>query len=464
MTDRIAISTADTRRRILAIIGASSGNLVEWFDFYIYSFCSLYFAPAFFPNGNATAQLLNTAGVFAAGFFMRPVGGWFFGRLADRHGRRTAMMASVFLMSGGSLAVAVLPTYAQIGSFAPALLLMARLVQGVSVGGEYGTSATYMSEVAVEGRRGFFASFQYVTLIGGQLCALLLLLLLQRILTTEELRAWGWRIPFAVGALAALVAVYLRRSLEETASDATRHRKEAGTIGALWAHRGAFVTVLAFTAGGSLIFYTFTTYMQKYLINTAGMHARTASNVMTAALFVFMVMQPMFGALSDRIGRRRSMILFSVFATIGTVPLLLALRNVTNPYAAFGLVVLALAIVSFYTSISGLLKAELFPPEVRALGVGLSYALGNAIFGGSAEYVALWLKSIGNESVFYWYVTALCAIAGLVSSRMRGGLSVESRRLSDVRLQPVNAGPSEYVSRGKSEIERTTKLESSGRG
>ncbi|MBT2794534.1 MFS family transporter [Paraburkholderia strydomiana] len=419
LTDHSVASAHDTRRRIFAIVGASSGNLVEWFDFYVYSFCALYFAPAFFPSGNTTTQLLNTAGVFAAGFLMRPIGGWFFGRLADKHGRRMAMMVSVFMMCGGSLVIAVLPTYAQIGALAPALLLVARLFQGLSVGGEYGTSATYMSEVALKGRRGFFASFQYVTLIGGQLCALLVLVVLQQTLSTAELKAWGWRVPFVIGAVAALIALYLRKSLDETTTAATRQRKEAGTLRGLWKHRVAFMTVLGFTAGGSLIFYTFTTYMQKYLVNTAGMSAKTASNVMTAALFVYMVIQPAFGALSDRIGRRNSMLCFGLLATIGTVPLLHALKDVTSPYAAFALVVLALAIVSFYTSISGLIKAEMFPPEVRALGVGLSYAVANAIFGGSAEYVALWLKSVGSESMFYWYVTVLCAIAGLVALRMR---------------------------------------------
>ncbi|MEM5344818.1 MFS family transporter [Paraburkholderia azotifigens] len=419
MTDTTVFTPSDTRRRIFAIVGASSGNLVEWFDFYVYSFCALYFAPAFFPKGDTTAQLLNTAGVFAAGFLMRPIGGWFFGRLADKRGRRFAMMVSVFMMCGGSLVIACLPTYAQIGALAPALLLVARLFQGLSVGGEYGTSATYMSEVALKGRRGFFASFQYVTLIGGQLFALLVLVILQQVLTTEELKAWGWRVPFVVGALAALVALYLRRSLDETTTAETRQRKEAGTLRGMWKHKGAFFTVLGFTAGGSLIFYTFTTYMQKYLVNTAGMNTKTASNVMTAALFVYMIMQPAFGALSDRIGRRQSMLLFGFFATIGTVPLLHALKDVTSPMTAFVLVVIALAIVSFYTSISGLIKAEMFPPEVRALGVGLSYAVANAIFGGSAEYVALWLKQAGSESMFYWYVTVLCAIAGLVSFRMR---------------------------------------------
>jgi MHS family alpha-ketoglutarate permease-like MFS transporter len=424
MAEQALSQAADTRRRVRAIVGASSGNLVEWFDFYIYSFLALYFSSAFFPNGNPTTQLLNTAGVFAAGFLMRPIGGWMFGRIADKHGRRTSMMISVLMMCAGSLVICFLPTYSTIGAWAPFFLLVARLFQGLSVGGEYGTSATYMSEVALQGRRGFFASFQYVTLIGGQLAALLVLVVLQHILSTEELKAWGWRIPFGIGALAALVALYLRKSLDETTTADSRRSKEAGTLRGLMQHKAAFVTVLGFTAGGSLIFYTFTTYMQKYLVNTAGMHAKTASNVMTAALFIFMIMQPAFGALSDRIGRRKSMIWFSALATLGTVPLLHALKDVSNPYVAFGLVVVALAIVSLYTSISGLIKAEMFPAQVRALGVGLSYAVANAVFGGSAEYVALFLKSIGSESTFYWYVTAMCAIAGIVSFRMRDSSKV----------------------------------------
>lgn len=413
------ISTAaDTRKRIIAIVGASSGNLVEWFDFYIYAFCAIYFASAFFPNGNPTIQLLKTAGVFAAGFLMRPIGGWLFGRLADKRGRKTGMMTSVLMMCSGSLLIAILPTFSAIGMAAPALLLFARLVQGLSVGGEYGTSATYMSEVALKGRRGFFASFQYVTLIGGQLLAVLVLVILQQFLTNEQLKHWGWRIPFVLGALAAVVAWYLRRSLDETSTVESRNHKDAGRIAGLLKHKRAFMTVLGFTAGGSLMFYTFTTYMQKYLVNTAGMSARTASEVMTVALLVYMLMQPLFGALSDRIGRRTSMIWFGALATLSTMPILHALANVTSPFAAFGLVLLELAVISLYTSIGGLIKAELFPLEVRALAVGLSYALGNAIFGGSAEFVALALKSIGRESTFYWYVTALCAVALIVAIRM----------------------------------------------
>ena len=409
----------ERRKRIFAIVGASSGNLVEWFDFYVYAFCAIYFAPAFFPSDDPTVQLLNTAGVFAAGFLMRPIGGWLFGRVADKHGRKNSMMISVLMMCGGSLVIACLPTYGTIGAWAPALLLVARLFQGLSVGGEYGTTATYMSEVALKGQRGFFASFQYVTLIGGQLLAVLTVVILQQFLSTEELRAYGWRIPFVVGAIAAVISLFLRRSLKETTTAETRKDKDAGSMRALFRdHKTAFITVLGYTAGGSLIFYTFTTYMQKYLVNTGGMEAKTASYIMTGALFLYMCMQPLFGMLADRIGRRNSMLWFGALGTLCTVPILMTLKTTTNPFMAFLLITLALAIVSFYTSISGLVKAEMFPPQVRALGVGVAYAVANAIFGGSAEYVALNLKNMGMESNFYWYVTVMMAIAFLFSLRL----------------------------------------------
>jgi MFS transporter, MHS family, dicarboxylic acid transporter PcaT len=412
--------TAEERgKRIYAIMAASSGNLVEWFDFYVYAFCAIYFAPAFFPKSDQTAQLLNTAGVFAAGFLMRPIGGWLFGRVGDRLGRKTSLVVSVVMMCAGSLMIACLPTYASIGAWAPALLLMARLLQGLSVGGEYGTTATYMSEVALRGQRGFFSSFQYVTLIGGQLLAVVVIVVLQQFLTEAELKAWGWRIPFVVGAITAVVALLLRRTLHETSTAESRSNAFAGSVaGLLRYHLPAFLTVLGYTAGGSLIFYTFTTYMQKYLVNTAGMSIKTASNIMTVCLFLYMCMQPLFGALSDRIGRRSNMMLFGGLGAIMTVPVMSALRHVTDPIAAGGLIVLALAVVSFYTSVSGIVKAEMFPPEVRALGVGLAYAIANAIFGGSAEYVALGLKSIGHETSFYWYVTVMMVIAFLVSLRL----------------------------------------------
>jgi MHS family alpha-ketoglutarate permease-like MFS transporter len=408
----------DRSKRIKAIVGASSGNLVEWYDFYAYAFTSIYFASAFFPAGDQTSQLMSTAAIFAVGFFMRPLGGWLFGWIADTRGRKNSMVISVLMMCFGSLMIAVLPTHATIGAAAPVLLLVARLLQGLSVGGEYGTAATYMSEVAGKGHRGFYSSFQYVTLIGGQLLALLVLVMLQQLLTLEELKAWGWRIPFVIGAATAIVAMYLRRSLVETASAQTMHAKEAGSLSGLMGHKRSVLLVFAFTMGGSLYFYTFTTYMQKYLVNTAHMDAKVVSGVMTGALVIFMLLQPVFGALSDRIGRKNNMLLFSGIAMLASVPLLGALGTVSSPYVAFGLILITLVIASFYTSISGVVKAELFPSTVRALGVGFTYAVANALFGGTAEYVALSLKSSGHEEWFAWYVAALVGIAFIASLLM----------------------------------------------
>ncbi|MET0382580.1 MAG: MFS family transporter [Burkholderiaceae bacterium] len=409
----------EKRRRIFAIMAASSGNLVEWFDFYVYAFTGIYFAPSFFPKSDETVQLLQTSAVFAIGFLMRPIGGWLFGKVADRKGRKTSLVISVSMMCGGSLLIAVLPTYAQIGLFAPALLLLARMLQGLSVGGEYGATATYLSEVALRGERGFYSSFQYVTLIGGQLLAVLVVFLLQRFLDEPALKAWGWRVPFAIGAITAVVAMLLRRTLHETASAETLASTEAGSFAALWRdHRAAFLTVLGYTAGGSLIFYTFTTYMQKYLIASAHMPKTTATNISLVTLFLYMCMQPLFGALSDRIGRRSSMMLFGALGTLLTWPLMAAIAGAGSALVAGALITVALAIVSLYTSVAAIVKAEMFPPAVRALGVGVGYAISNAIFGGSAEYVALQLKDWHMESSFFGYVTALMAIAFLVSLRL----------------------------------------------
>lgn len=417
--DSKTYTPTEKRQRIFAIIAASSGNLVEWFDFYIYAFCAIYFAPTFFPKSDPTVQLLNTAGVFAAGFLMRPIGGWIFGRIADKHGRKKSLVISVLMMCAGSLAIACVPGYSQIGVWAPTLLVLARLLQGLSVGGEYGATATYMSEIAMRGQRGFYSSFQYVTLIGGQLLAVLVVVLLQYFMQESELKAWGWRIPFVIGAATALIALMLRRTLSETTSTETRSNKDAGSIVALFKnHKAAFLTVVGYTAGGSLSFYTFTTYMQKFLVNSAHMSIKSASNIMTGCLLVYMLMQPLFGALSDRIGRRNNMLLFGAFGTLCTLPIMLYLQNIDSSFIAFLLISLALAIVSFYTSVAGIVKAEMFPAELRALGVGLSYAVANALFGGSAEFVALSFKAAGNETMFYWYVTGMLAIAFLFSLRL----------------------------------------------
>jgi len=411
-----------TKSRIKSIFGGSVGNLVEWYDWYVYAAFSLYFAQSFFPKGDLTVQLLNTAAIFAVGFLMRPVGGWLMGVYADRHGRKAALTFSILLMCLGSLVIALTPSYESIGVIAPIMLVLARLLQGLSVGGEYGASATYLSEMATKDRRGFYSSFQYVTLIMGQLLALAVLILLQRVfLTSEQLHDWGWRIPFFIGALCAVVGLYMRRGISETQAFLKENKKTAkkNQLVELAKHPKQVLTVVGLTLGGTVAFYTYSTYMQKFMVNTIGMTKDDATMISAATLIVFMLIQPLIGLFSDRVGRRPILIAFGVLGTLFTVPILTLLGQTTSLWGIFFLIMSALLIVSCYTSINAIVKAELFPAEIRAIGVGLPYALTVSIFGGTAEYIALWLKNIGHEEWFYWYVTGCIAFSLIVYITMR---------------------------------------------
>ena len=422
--------------RVRSMLAGSAGNLVEWYDWYVYSAFSLYFAPIFFPSNDKTAELLGAAAVFAVGFLMRPLGAWLMGIYADRRGRKAALTLSVLLMCGGSLVIAVTPGHARIGIAAPAILMVARLLQGLSVGGEYGASATYLSELASASRRGFWSSLQYVTLIAGQLIALLVLIVLQAVLSRADLEAWGWRIPFAVGGVLSVGVYWLRRGLLETSAftrlDASARRSSATRL--FREHPREAAIVIGLTAGGTLAFYAFTTYMQKFLVNTSGFTKETATRISAAALLLFMFLQPAVGALSDRVGRRPVMIAFGVLGALLTFPILDAVAKTHDPYVAFALVLAALVIVSGYTAINAVVKAELFPAEIRTLGVALPYALANTIFGGTAEYAALLFKAKGIERGFYVYVTFAIAVSLVVYVRMR-----ETKAASlDVSTTPAN--------------------------
>ncbi len=398
--------------RIKAIFGGSVGNLVEWYDWYVYSAFALYFAKSFFPAGDATAQLLNTAAVFAAGFLVRPIGSWLMGVYADKHGRRNALVMSMVVMGLGSLAIAITPDYSVIGYGAPVILVLARVGQGLSVGGEYAASATYLSEVAGKKLRGFFGSFQYVTLIMGQLLALATAVVLQNVMSTEELSAWGWRIPFVIGAILSVGALFVMLKLEETESfeNMKKKAKPVSTWKMMAEHPKELFIVLGLTMGGSLGFYTFSTYIQQFLANTSGFSKETATEITTVAMLVFMCAQPLFGYISDKVGRKPLLITFGVLGTLMTVPIMSTLEGTKEVMPAVGLVTLALIVQSCYTSISGLFKAEMFPTEIRALGVGLPYALGVSLIGGTGPFVALLFKQAGHESYFYWYVTGFIAL------------------------------------------------------
>jgi MHS family alpha-ketoglutarate permease-like MFS transporter len=458
-------------RRLKAILGGSAGNFVEWYDWFAYSSFALYFAPVFFPEGDTTAQLLQAAAVFAVGFFARPVGAWLMGHYADYAGRRAALTLSVAMMCAGALVIALAPGYAQIGPAAPIVLLGARLLQGLSVGGEYGASATYMSEMAGKARRGFWSSFQYVTLIGGQLVALAVLIVLQRTLSAETLGDWGWRIPFFIGAGLAVVVFWIRSRIDETPAFAGVVEKErfdvshagwvfalllvgiaafaldlagAGgpTLAGMSAARVTFLIFIAaaavmviapifrrhppetaavfgLTAAGSLSFYAYTTYMQKFLVNTSGFSKDQATEITAGALIVFMLAQPVFGWISDRVGRKPMLIFGFGGGALIAYPAFTAIAASQDAGQAFWLVLAPLMVLSAYTSISAVIKAELFPAHIRALGVALPYALGNAAFGGTAEYAALWFKQSGAESGFYIYLAAMAAIACLIAVLLR---------------------------------------------
>ena len=410
----------EIKYRLKSIFGGSVGNLVEWYDWYTYSAFALYFSPDFFPNSNPTAQLLNSAGIFAVGFLMRPIGGWLFGSIADKAGRKKSMTLSVLIMAIGSLIIGLTPGYNKIGILAPLLLVFARLIQGLSTGGEYGTSATYLSEMATKKHRGFYSSFQYVTLIGGQLLALGIQLILQNwLLTPAELENWGWRIPFFIGAILSFIALYLRRHIDETSAFESNKSEKKGGIAVLMKYPKEVFTVVGLTLGGTIAFYTFSTYMQKFLVNTVHLSKEASTTLSFISLLVFAIMQPLFGLLSDKIGRKPLLIGFGVLGTLCTVPILTGLASETNTTIIFLLMIAALIIVSGYTSINAVVKAELFPAEIRALGVGLPYALTVAIFGGTAEYLALWFKNTGHESYFYWYVTGCILISLILYTTMK---------------------------------------------
>ncbi|WP_461010465.1 MFS transporter [Streptomyces capparidis] len=424
----------------------SAGNMVEWFDWFVYASFATYFADAFFPDGNETAKLMNTAGIFAVGFFMRPVGGWLLGRVGDRKGRKAALTLTVTLMSASALMIAAAPTYAVAGYGGAAVLLLARLLQGLSVGGEYAASATYLTEASAPGRRGFASSFQYVSMTAGQLCGLGLLLILQSTLSEDALHDWGWRVPFVVGALGAAVVFYLRRNMLETEvyEEAGEPATDRGTVRALLRHRREAALVMALTMGGTVAYYTYTTYLTKYLHNSAGLSKHTATLVSFCALFVFMCLQPLAGALSDRIGRRPLLISFAIGSTFLTVPVMTLLKRVDSFWPAFGLALFALIVITGYTSINACVKAELFPTGVRALGVALPYALANAMFGGTAEYVALAFKNGGAESGYYWYVAGCAAVSLVVYLSMRETANVsltDIGRRRDPAKQPDPPAP-----------------------
>ncbi len=407
-----------TASRVRAILLGSAGNLIEWYDVYVFSAFQLYFAPSFFGDVSPDRQQLFASIVFALGFIARPFGSVVFGLAADRFGRRGALTASVLLMCFGSLVVAITPPSTMIGLWAPALLTFARLLQGLSQGGEYGSSSTYLSEMSPPNQRGFYSGVWYTTLIGGQLLAVVTLLILQKFfLSIEDIKAWGWRIPFVLGAVLSIVVFMMRRDMHETDhfKEASKTVRTVPAFAELLQHWKAFLLVIGVTIGGTSAFYTYTTYMQKFLKLSVKLTDDQTTMVTTGSLLVAVILQPLMGALSDRIGRKPLLLMFGTLGTLLTYPMLSNLQVTKDPFTAFILISAAWAIVSGYTSITGVIKTEMFPTSVRAMGVGIPYAITAAVFGGTVDGVAQWFKTeLHWEQGFYWYATGCIAVSLVV--------------------------------------------------
>jgi len=415
-------------QRLRNIVGGSAGNLVEWFDWFAYISFAIYFSKQFFPSEDQTASLLSSYLAFGLGFFARPLGAFLMGVYADKAGRRAALTLSVSLMCLGSLMIAILPTYQQIGIAAPALLIVARLIQGLSVGGEYGASATYVSEMSGKDHRGFWSGFLYVTLIAGQLGAVLLQVLLQNVMSEETLQDWGWRIPFVVGALLAVVVFWIRRGIHETESfhkTAAVAHERGKTMMLFTRYPKETLMILVLTAGGGTGFYIYTSYMKDFLVNSAagpageGFSKPDASLIATGTLIAFMIFQPLVGWLSDKYGRKPMLVASFGLGAVTAYPIMVAIMNSTTLFGAFILILLPLLILSGYTSLSAIIKAELFPAHVRTLGVAVPYAIAQAIFGGQAGTYALAFKKAGNETAGFWLIAALLAAGFVVAVMMR---------------------------------------------
>ncbi|WP_406312010.1 MFS transporter [Streptosporangium sp. NBC_01639] len=413
-----------------ALVGGTVGNFVEWFDWSVYGFFAPYFASQFFPGGGTTATL-STLLVFAISFFMRPVGAAVLGVYADRRGRRHGMTLTILLMAAGSLLIALAPTYGAVGWLAPAILIAGRLLQGFSTGGEFGTSASFLVEWAKPGRRAFAGSFQQVSVVLGILCASLSATVLTRTLDDDAMSSWGWRVPFVLGAVIGLIGMYIRRRLTEP--EAFRRLEQSGRqeqrpLGAMAAgHRRAAWFVFGISIAGSVITYMWLTYLPTYAVLTQHAKEADAQLANTIALAFFVVVLPFAALLSDRFGRRPTMLVYAGAFVILPFPLLSMLDG------SFGSVLLVslvgMAFLSLNHSNLATVFAELFPPQVRTIGIALPYAISNAIFGGTAPSVMQFFGSRDNLWAVPLYVSVCALVTGLFFYFMRETKTVDTHNV-----------------------------------
>ncbi|MGW2342074.1 MFS transporter [Streptomyces sp. NPDC001661] len=411
-TTTTAAPPAHPLRQLLA---ASVGNAVEWYDWYAYTFLATYIADQVFPKSadNSLVPLLATFAVFAVGFFMRPVGGLLMGAVADRRGRRAALTVTILLMGGSSLLVGITPTYASVGVLAPVVLVLARLLQGLSVGGEFAASTTFLVESAGPGRRGLFSSFQYVSTSIGQLIASGVAAVLVATLAEGQMDGWGWRVPFLAGAVLSLVGFWIRQGAQETRSEG---HERPGLFDALRQYPRQSLLICGITAGGTLAYYTWTSYLPTYAELNTDIDKSQALTVGTISLAFFALLQPVGGMLSDRFGRKPLLLFFGLGFALLSVPLL---HSLTGSFASLLFAQCAgMVLLTGFTSISAAVNAEVFPARVRAAGIGFPYSLTVALFGGTAPYMGTLFKDLGHSGLFPWYVAVLCLVSSVVYLRL----------------------------------------------
>ncbi|MGD6755628.1 MFS transporter [Streptomyces sp. BH105] len=416
MTETTATTTAAPPAHPLRqLLAASVGNAVEWYDWYAYTFLATYIADQVFPKSadNSLVPLLATFAVFAVGFFMRPVGGLLMGAVADRKGRRAALTVTILLMGGSSLLVGITPTYASVGVLAPVVLVLARLLQGLSVGGEFAASTTFLVESAGPGRRGLFSSFQYVSTSIGQLIASGVAAVLVGTLAEGQMDGWGWRVPFLAGAVLSLVGFWIRQGAQETRSEG---HERPGLFDALRQYPRQSLLICGITAGGTLAYYTWTSYLPTYAELNTDIDKSQALTVGTISLAFFALLQPVGGMLSDRFGRKPLLLFFGLGFALLSVPLL---HSLTGSFASLLFTQCAgMVLLTGFTSISAAVNAEVFPARVRAAGIGFPYSLTVALFGGTAPYMGTLFKDLGHSGLFPWYVAVLCLVSSVVYLRL----------------------------------------------
>lgn len=400
------------RLPVRKLVAASIGNAIEWYDWTIYATFSIYFATQIFPSGNAELALINTFATYALAFFFRPLGGYLLGRFADLRGRKPAMILTIVLMAGGSTAIALLPTYAAVGWLAPVLLLLARIAQGLSLGGEVSNASAYLAEIAPPERRGRYSAFFYISTGSAVLIASLIGFTLAWTMDKADLASFGWRIPFLVGGVLGLVGLWLRRSLEETEqfehNRAKAERLKNPLLITLREHPKAVGRLVGFTMLSTLCYYTFFSALTPFAVKTRGVDPVDVFLALSVATALFIALQYPMGALSDRFGRRPQLLVWSAATAVLIVPLSTLIKpGLTGLLVVF---CVGLGLYTMMTSIAPAVMSELFPTELRGLGIGAWYNLTVALFGGTAPLVITLLTG----SQFFLYVAAGAVVAFLV--------------------------------------------------